>query len=281
MTTATRPTPAHGTEARYQGAAGRPGCRCTECTRGWSRAGQRRRLAHLEGRPPKLPASPVTEHINNLLDAGMSISRIAKLAGVGRDTISDHSRSVFPTILRNRATRILAVRPDDRDNNGLVPALGTRRRLQTLYAAGHGAYLIASKANGLTPRAIDYILNGQRSSVTIATRDAVATAYTALAAKAGSSPTSRTRAVAAGWPGPGYWDADDFDNPDFQPATGATRIGRDELAAHRRAEVEHLDSFGLSENDIAGRLGMAVSTVKGIVLELRRGERRNRKQIAA
>jgi hypothetical protein len=186
-----------------------------------------------------------------LINSGMSLTRIAAKASVGRDTISEHARGKFPTILRDRAARILAVRPDDADENGLVNALGTRRRIQTLYAAGYSAYNIADHANGLTPRAIDYVLNGTRKSVTLATRDAVISAYQVLAPTPGDSPRSRNRAVTEGWAGPDYWDADDFDNPDFIPAT-TIKVTQAVIVAENAAWL--LDS-GLTRELAAARLG--------------------------
>lgn len=219
MTTAVKPLPAHGTESRYQGALGRPGCRCRACVTGWTRAGQRRLLAHLAGQPPRIRPHNVTAHIQALTAADMSLSAIARAADVSRDTVTEHARGLHPWIRRTLAVRILAVRPEHADPNCRVPALGSRRRIQTLYAAGHGAYTISKHADGLTARAIDYILTGARANVTIATRNAIAAAYRALADQPASNLRTQQRAAAEGWPGPAYWDEDDFDNPQFEPAT--------------------------------------------------------------
>lgn len=277
MTTATRPIPPHGSEARYQGAIGRPGCRCRTCITGWTQAGQRRRLAHLAGQPPKIPAGEITAHLKLLTDAGMSYSAIARAADVDRDTVTEHARGNHPTIRRSRAVRILAVRPEHADPQSLVSSLGTRRRIQTLYAAGHGAYTIAKHAE-ITPRGIDYILNGARATVTIATRNAISAAYRALADQAASNLRTQRRAEAEGWPGPGYWGEDDFEDPDFTPVT-QVQPKRDDTAALRREEIIHFAWHGDTPEQILARLNneVSISTVRQIVQEWRTGQKRQRK----
>lgn len=253
MTTAAKPLPPHGSEARYQGAIGRPGCRCRTCVTGYTRAGQRRLLAHLAGQPPKIPTGEVTAHLQQLLAADMSLSAIARAAGVSRDTVTEHARGTHPFIRRSRAVRILAVRPEHADPTCLVSALGSRRRIQTLYAAGHGAYIIARHTDGLTARAVDYILNGTRSTVTIATRDAIAAAYQQLADKPVSNPRTQRRANAEGWPGPDYWDDDDFDDPDFTPATEKVTTRRRDIAENANFIMR---TTGLDRHATAQRLGI-------------------------
>ncbi|MGW3196260.1 hypothetical protein ACWDBD_17070 [Streptomyces sp. NPDC001118] len=265
MTTAAKPLPAHGTEARYQGAIGRPGCRCQTCVTGWTRAGQRRQLAHLAGRPPKIPASPVTAHLQSLIAADMTILAIARAADVSRFTVSEHARGQHRTIRRGHAARLLAVRPEHADLNCLVPALESLRRIQTLYAAGHGAYIIAKHTDGVTSRAIDYILTGTRATVTLATRNAIAAAYRELADKPSSNPRTQQRAKAEGWPGPDYWDEEDFDNPDFQPATEATP--RYIELAENGLELE---SQGHTRGQAADRLGVSKDTLQQSITRYRK-----------
>lgn len=251
MTTA-KPLPPHGTEARYQGTIDRPACRCRKCVTAWTRAGQQRLLAHLAGQPPKIPTDEVTAHLNHLLATGMSLSAIARAAGVSRDTVTEHARGTHPYIRRSRAVRILAVRPEHVDPASLVSALGSRRRIQTLYAAGYGSYVIAKHA-GITPRGLDYILNGTRSTVTIATRNTIAAAYQQLADKPTSNPRTQRRAAAEGWPGPAYWDDDDFDDPDFEPATEKVTTKRRDIAENANWIMR---TTGLDRHATAQRLGV-------------------------
>ncbi|MEU1497346.1 hypothetical protein [Streptomyces sp. NPDC005732] len=281
MTTAAKPLPPHGSEARYQGALGRPGCRCSLCVSAWTKAGQRRRLAHLAGRPPKISPEHVTAHINALTDAGMSLSCIARAAGVSRDTVTEHARGQHKSIRRGRAALILAVRPEHADANSLVPALGSRRRIQALYAAGYGSYTIARHTDGLSARAIDYILGGQRSTVTIATRNTLADAYRILAERPMKNARTQKRAAENGWSGPGYWDDDEFENPDFIPVTNI-ELKRDDIATLRREEIEHFAWHGDTAEQIRARLNgeVTIGTIRQIVHQWRTGEKRDRRKAA-
>lgn len=278
----TKPVPPHGTEARYQGVIGRPGCRCRTCVAGWTRAGQLRKLAHLSGRPPKIPAQEVTAHLQDLLAADMTVRAIARAADVSPDTVSEHARGLHATIRRSRATRLLAVRPEHADLNCLVSALGSRRRIQAMYAAGHGAYTIANNADGLLARTVDYVLRGTRTTVTIATRNAIAEAYRKLAGQAASNPRTQKRAQEEGWPGPEYWDEDEFDNPDFVPVN-QVELKRDDKAALRREEIIHFAWHGDTPEQILARLDgeVSISTIRQIVQDWRTGQKRDRKKAAA
>lgn len=247
----TRPIPPHGSEARYRGTLDRPPCRCRTCITGWSQAGQRRLLAHLAGQPPKIDPAEVTAHLQLLVAANMNYSTIARAADVSRDTVVEHARGALPFIRRSHAQRLLAVRPEHADPKCRVPALGSRRRIQALYVAGHGAYTIAANADRLTPRAIEYVLTGERSSVTIATRSAIAGAYRVLADKPVTNLRTQRRAKAAGWPGPGYWDDDEFENPDFEPAVTVPATAA-EIVAENAA---WLTADGLHRDLAANRLG--------------------------
>lgn len=244
MTTATRPTPAHGTEPRYQGSVNRPACRCRTCIDGWTRAGQKRLLARLAGRPATVPAQPVTQHIALLHASDMTTGQIAAASGVDASTVRDHARGAFPRIRRTTADKILAVQPHHQAAVGHVPSLASIRRCRALYAAGHAPAAIAAAHPKLQLRSVEYILRGVRRFVSVANHNAIAEVYKQLATMPGSSDRARARAAVEGWAGPAYWDEEDFDNPHFDPATAGQQLGRNELAALRRAEVEHLASFG-------------------------------------
>jgi hypothetical protein len=222
MTTASKPLPPHGSQARYKGTVNRPACHCDRCVAGWTRAGQKRLLARLEGRPASVPAAPVTEHITLLLASDMTTCQIAAAAGVSVSTITVHARGAFPRIHRATAEKILAVRPRQYVGVGYVPALGSTRRCRALYAIGHGPAAIAASVPELELRSVEYIVRGARKAVSVTNHFAVIQAYRALSGTAGTSAKALSRAERHDWAGPDYWDEDDFDNPDFTPATGPT-----------------------------------------------------------
>lgn len=284
MTTAIKKPPSHGSEARYQGTVNRPGCRCRRCINGWTRAGQRRLLARLEGRPASIPAAPITAHIRALHGSGMTTGQIAEAAQTDASTIRAHACATFPNIRRTTADKILAVKPQQYSGYGFVPALVSRRRLQALYAAGHGPQAIAAATEGLSVRTIEYVAYGARKSVSVINHRAIDQAYQALASIHGSTPRALNRAVREGWKDPVWWeDYGRIDDPDFNPDHAEREPGHRELAALRRAEIQHLADSGCTPEEIHKRLGneVALSTVRAIVAEHRTGQKRDRKQVTA
>lgn len=276
MTTATKPLPPHGSEARYQGATGRPGCRCRTCLNGWSRAGQRRLLARLEGRPAMIPAGPVTEHLQTLLASDMTTGQICRAANVNPSTVHDHARGAFPNIRRTTAEKILAVKPRQYGNVGNVSAHGSIRRLRALYAEGHTAQHIADHHDALSERALEYIVEGARQRVSIRNHDAIAAVYRELHGTPGPSLRAKERAAAERWPNAGCWDDEDIDNPNALPEwTGHCGTDRgwwmhkqqqlpmcerceqahaDWLAAHRHLPPsERFRALGLARGEASGR----------------------------
>ncbi|MCZ7413114.1 hypothetical protein [Streptomyces sp. WMMC897] len=215
-----RPTPEHGTSARYKGSTTRPPCRCRRCKAGWNRDNQQRALRRLAGEQLLAPAAPVTAHIRQLRDSGMHTAQIAAAAGMDTGTIYNHATGRLPRIRADHARRILAVTPTRHVTVGVVPACGTVRRIKALYAQGYGRSLIAAAAP-ITPTGVAHILtNGESATVTVASRDAILAAYSALAPTPGPSTKARRRAGREGWRDPQWWeDWGGIDDPAVDPAT--------------------------------------------------------------
>lgn len=272
------PTPEHGTPARYLGTrtGSRPPCGCRKCVDAHTRACSLRAVARAAGNPPRVPTRPVTEHVHKLLTAGMSCAQIAIAADVSRSSVCNAANSKNPTFNRAVANKILTVRPRIVRDTDRLPIVGTRRRLQALYAIGHGA-LSVSQVTGMSPYTIQKIVNESHATITASTYKKVRAAYRQLVAIPGVSARAKASARTGGWPAPAAW-GDDIDNPAATPdIDGVEReLSRDELAALRRTEIEHLEQFNLSEHEIADRLGMAYTSVRNIVLEIRSGTRRVR-----
>jgi DNA-directed RNA polymerase specialized sigma24 family protein len=262
-----RPIPDHGTEARYQGTVTRPACRCRHCIDGWTKAGKKRQLAALQGRPASIPTAPVTAHLLKLHSSGMSNGQIAAASNVNSSTIRDHARGAFPTIRRTTANKILAVKPKQYGDIGYLPALYSRRRCQALYAIGHGSHAIAAATSGLSVRTIEYVTYGTRRYVSVLNHRAIGEAYSTLSGIRGNATRAINRARREGWPDPTWWeDMGRIDDPDFDPAAAVEReMNRDELAALRRQEIAHLASFNVPEHEIAARLGMSPSYVHDLI----------------
>lgn len=291
MTTATRPgrqlKPVdHGTPQCY-----RRGCNRPECTTAATADARKWKYLRDNGRSGFVPAEKVIARIWRLRAAGMTDGEIQDAARLSPSHIYQIIRNNTP-VLHTTAARIFAVPVPENSgepsrNGAYVPRLGTRRRLQALVADGWPANELDQRL-GTGQGYTGYLMRGEgNDNVRLSTADAVRILYSQLAEETpedhGIAPhlakMARTRGTRKGWAGTAYWDADDFDNPDFTPAT-SDDLKRDELAAVRRHEVEHLDLLGFSPDNIAERLDMALSTVRAIVNEVRTGQRRDRTKAA-
>lgn len=260
MTTAVKPLPPHGSEARYQGCKSRPPCRCRTCVDGWTRAGQVRLLNKLAGRPASVPAGPVTAHLNELYAANMTPQQIANASGVNVSTVRGHAAGKFPRIHRTKADKLLAVRPGVKPAQGWVSPLGAIRRCRALYSLGHGARAIAGAHPDLQLRTVEYLVRGDRQHITADLHNTIRGTYRTLSQVPGTSQQAKQRAAKEGWPGPLSWD--DIDDPREQPDTS------DELAVIRRHKasvdphrVARLTAAGRTNEQIAAELGCHERTV--------------------
>jgi len=131
----------HGTRAAYV----RDRCRCGRCTAANTAASNTRHRDRAYGRwAPFVDADPVRAHIHRLRAAGIGTDRIAALAGISpsqvRALIYPTRAGGLPTrrVRPETARRLLAVTAGDgnRAARSLVPATGSRRRLQALTATG-------------------------------------------------------------------------------------------------------------------------------------------------
>ncbi|MEW2415343.1 helix-turn-helix domain-containing protein [Streptomyces sp. NPDC046866] len=252
-----KPLPPHGSEARYAGAIGRPACHCPTCVKGWTKAGQRRLLARIEGRPATIPSDKVTSHILKLQASGMSIRQIAAAADSDPTTVRYHAERRLPRIRRATAAKILAVQPDRFAGDSWVPAFASQRRCRALYAAGHGSHCIAAADPGLRPRTVEHLVSGSRQFITAANDRAVTRAYQLLSTRTGQSQRAINRARTEGWLGPAWWDDDEFGNPTYEPEV--SDVPR--YVAHVENCLE-LEQQGYSREQIAERLGITRDTLQ-------------------
>lgn len=215
----------------------------------------------------------------------MNVQTIARRAGVTHSTIWYMLRGRTKTCLRDTALAILGVRLGDFDESSDRPVAGVRRRVRALYAVGHGPRTIAQAA-GMCSQAISSIANGRTRWADHPTETAVYAAYALLRDQPGTSDAARRRAKQQGWRDPLWWDdMEAIDDPLFDEEAAERELNRElsrnELGALRRAEVEHLMSFGLDADAISTRLEMATTTVQTIINETRSGVRRQRSGVAA
>ncbi|MGX1254113.1 hypothetical protein RKD48_006624 [Streptomyces ambofaciens] len=281
-----RPIPPHGTTARAYGSPGyRPRCHCDPCRTVRARHQKHNRINRQLGRSPFTSPDKAQAHVTELHHV-MDWDTLAAACGVPFSNLIAIYKGQRKKIRHETEAKILAVAiPTKGDPGQYIDATGTMRRLQALSYVGH-SYTAICKAAGTCTNRIVSIANGRQPTVRRHLAERIAAAYPQLAFSPPpkNKHTTRTRNVARqkGWRGPLAWD--DIDNPSERPDAEQVidlELKRDELAALRRAEIEHLASFNLSNHDIANRLDISISTVNAIVRELHGHQRRSRKPAAA
>lgn len=284
MTAPLDQTPAAGLTTRHgERRCYLQGCRRDECSQANYRYLARYRLDRARGTRRRVPATPVAQHVRQLAAEGWSHKQIGAAANCLPRIITSLSAGDYQTIRSDLAARILAARPhiDLVPPRSYVNAAGTIRRVQALIAIGHPLKAIAAEC-GMTKTALGRVVNYGHERITARHATAVSALYRRWSDQPGTNTRARNRAAAAGWKDPLWWeDMGHIDDPGFDPATAERDLNRDQLAAHRRAEIAHLHSFGLTEETIAARLGLALSTVHAITAELRTGQRRDRTKAVA
>lgn len=212
----------------------------------------------------QVDAAPVREHVQALLDGGMSIAQIEALSGVNRTAIrvllgTYPNRKPSVQVRERTASRLLRTRLDRGATvDGLVPATGTQRRLQALYALGYTQRDLALRL-GYAPctRALQF---GRQGVVRAENALRVAELYDELSNTPGPSSRAREFARCRGWLPPAWWDDETIDDPLTEPEGIRTYIKDgtvllDDVTLPRSVRVEHMTKLGLSTAEIADRIG--------------------------
>lgn len=264
MTTKQRSTPAHGTEARYKGCATRPACRCPRCVRGAVRLSVLRELDRLQGNPRRVPSGPTWAQILLLRAAGLNDAQIARPAGIHQTAVARIGQN--KTVSRDTEAKILAIPLNYRPERGYLPATGAMRRIRALYCLRHSRDLMA-QALGLSSDYIAKLARGEFATVRADADIAIRRLYAQLSNRRGTSSRTGNYAARHGWHGPLAWH--DIDDPsetpdDDEPDQVLGRLEAKQLLAASRAEdIEFLAKFGIPVEDIAERVGLTVSYVRG------------------
>lgn len=224
----------------------------------------------------QVDAEPARRHVQELLDGGMTISQIQFASGVDRTAIRVMLGD-FPGRGRSRmvragtAERLLRTRLNRGASiDGLVPSIGTLRRLHALAAIGWPLRDLATQL-GKTHHLIQI---GRRELMRASEAQSVMALYDVLCDTPGPSARVREYARSRGWLAPAWWDDDTIDDPLAEPegireyrrvqvqrtVDGVrARVDEDELVDDvtlpRAVRVELMTERGLSTEEIAERIG--------------------------
>lgn len=243
----------HGTSTAYI----QHRCRCDECVQAHRKRTKRWRARRQSGAVHYVDAQPLKDHVQALLESGMSFSAIAHAAGwASRNSLAtalSHGK-VTPRTMQ----RVLAITPqsDDRQKR-YVDATGARRRLQALAAMGWTARCFAKHAGHSAHDTYVDIANGSLQRIRASTADEIKSLYDRLWDKAGPSVRSKERARRLGYAVPMAWDDDSIDDPQAQPAPR-----RDDRQDYCIEDITELLDQGHTKPAVAMRFGIKVNALE-------------------
>lgn len=174
-----------------------------------------------------------------------------------------HRRSGFPacgSCIRAHAVankrRGLASTPPRK-----VPALGTQRRVQALQALGWSRQRIAQAIGYTDQGALTYMMRADSLYPATAARIAEVYEQMSMVVPVGSGANrARTWAKRHGYLPPLAWD--DIDDPNEQPSVDAYRPVKHWRNAELLAEWGHLRALGISDHEVARKLGVSVKALE-------------------
>lgn len=210
-----------------------------------------------------IDSQPVRNHITRLRVAGMGIKQIARSCGVSPGAIQlivDRRTGLAVKVLPSTAARILAITAPSTTSD--VPAatrpasaLGTRRRLRALVAAGYTPSMLSHEL-GIAPKDA-YTLFSHCDDVPAGIAQAVADLFDRLEMTPGPSDRARILAHKLRWAPPLAWDEDSIDDADCDPAPAAAKPL---TFPERYRELRELGVH--DELAIARRLGMKLDSLQ-------------------
>lgn len=274
----------HGHHLAYE----KDGCRCTPCTAANSRQDKAVRYRTATATHTYVPAHRTRAHLEQLLEV-LALSQVEQRSGVHRTAIrvllgSMPGRPASRRITRATEAALLAVAGDrlGSEQHGLVDGTGTRRRFRALVALGWPIRHLSART-GFSSRTAWMLTRDDIGTelIRIHTRDEVRRVYDELSLTIPPASRVRTRArhlaAAKGWVPPLAFDDDTIDDPDVLPQhlVVSDTAGVDHVAVERalrgertdltRAErwiaVERLAAQGMSDAQVANRLGVSDKTV--------------------
>lgn len=243
------------------------GCRCDICRRNATRHNKKLRVDRLRGNPRLVDAQPIRDHVQALLEAGMSFRAISLAAGWRSRNALDEALKRDRVHTRTR-DRVLAVTvASDTRRDGYVDATGARRRLQALAVNGWASRALARRLGHRDHSTVLDIQAGRIRRIRRRTADTIAGLHDELWQTPGGSDRAAAAALRRGWLPTAAWD--DLDDPAETPdpavrRTETVRRGLDP------AEAADLLDLGYSVHEIAARFGVKTDSVQTALRRARR-----------
>lgn len=240
---------------------GRPATRRGWCSSHYSQQ-RERQIAYGRWQLLYTEAEPVRLHIKELAAAGLGLRTISQLSGVNRSILecivngrTDRGTPPSYRVLRANADRILAIPVPTSGHHRhvaahrLVPALGTRRRLQALVAFGYLRRQLAERL-GMDPSNLGRLFREDTTHVVALTARNIAALFEQLSAQPGPSERARNEGARRGWAVPMAWDDDAIDDP-----TATPEHGENSRPTFTEWYLE-LRNLGYRDSEIAARAGV-------------------------
>lgn len=247
--------PVTSTEHGQHGYARKHKCRCDPCVLAQRRYTKARKYDADTGNPRKVPAGPVREHLQRLLDSGVSIGQIAAATGyrINKEQTDRILTGASRRVYRATAQAILAVTREAamEATYTYVDGTGVHRRIEALRWLG---YSLPTLSEHLPIGYSALHLLTKRNRVRTTTVKMIDDLYRKLANTVGPDERERWRAYRAGFAPPAAWEDETIDDPSVQPDLKAIRciVGDCSRGVHkmslcyshwrRCAEAEVLDS---------------------------------------
>lgn len=286
----------HGTRACYV----LDRCRCEPCTKAAVDEARELRLQQLYGRYDKYAdAEPVREHLRSLMEYGIGLKRIGRLAGISGGSMNKlmytsatrADRGTSARILRTTAERLLAIKPTPAN---LAPAAHDHERtatarthLRALVALGWSQSKLAARL-GMLPTNFGPVIGTGLIDDRVITRetvDKIEALYAELSMQLPPQDDHRNKIAAArarnnarrrGWLPPLALDEDEIaaleihdgqfeHGPDVDEVVVARRINGDRTVRLNRGErlevIAQMNAAGHSDPEIERRTGINVRQV--------------------
>jgi hypothetical protein len=250
----------HGDARRY-----RRGCRCDKCKAGANRRNIKNRYLRQTGRGTMRTPDRAADHLLLLRAAGLDDKTIRKQTSICPDVMYRILRreGVIHARTETRITSVaIPATPGASSNRAYIPGHGTIRRLRALVAAGWFQAELARRLGKDKENLKQIIDRGEDGQVAQYVADQVRALYAELhdqkpedhGIHRGYANRARKLAADRGWAPPEYWDEDDLDNPDFQPALKDVTSRRQIIAQDANWIMR---TAGLDRRATAERLGVS------------------------